>query len=188
MEQNILVLTPRDPHAAPNRGPLLKALRQAAFIGDAFVFEGESHYKPGEAFLSQITFLGCSPVIALGEPGATGDQFCHIAISETSDRPLFLSGINVKPPRCKGCGERLNAWQPLVESWIGNGEKWRCPHCDLASHAHQLKWRQCAGLGRLFIKVYGVFEGEAVPGDKLIQLIEEESHEQWHWFYLRNID
>lgn len=187
MTVNQLILCPADPqHHLPNKRDLLYRLEQAGFIGTPLMLEGQQHYRPGDRFLQLLTFLGCSPVVSLGEPGATGDEYCHIKLDGSYDRPRFLAGSNVKTPRCPGCGFRIDAWQQLVAQWQdGPGEPWQCPLCGKVYHVPQLRWRQCAGFGRFFLRIWGVFEGEAVPSEELMKLLREVSGFDWQYFYLR---
>ncbi len=186
MTDNILYLHPRDPYQSFDTTAIAEVLRKIGFIGDRFEFRGAQHYKPGEEFLHLLTFLGCSPVVALGEPGLTGEEFCHIEFTGVSEAPLFAAGDNVKVPRCRHCNQRIDDWQAMVESWRSQGiGQWSCPNCGQNTPLHRLKWKQCAGFGRQFIKVWGIFEGEAVPGEELLNTLRAITHNEWDYFYLR---
>ena len=187
MPVNQLILCPERPELVPSdTAALLQRLHAIGFIADTLTFEGREHYRPGEDFLQLITFLGCSPVVALGEPGATGDEFCHIQFDGPSAKPQFIAGSNVKVPRCPGCGHRLEQWQPEIKAWQENAEHvWRCPECGNEYSPTLLRWRQCAGFGRYFITVWGVFEGEAVPSEELLNALRELSDFDWRYFYVR---
>ncbi len=186
MSANLLILHPKDPDANPTDSTSLIAMLQSlAFIDDSFEFEGKLHYRPGEDFLQLMTFLGCSPVVALGEPGLTGEDFCHVAFEGPEAETRFVGGRNVKPPRCPACGHRFQQWQDLVDAWEDDREGYRltCPECGSEQTVTALKWRQCAGFGRFFIKVWGIFEGEAVPSDRLLDALREHSGTAWSYFY-----
>jgi hypothetical protein len=190
-DDNILYLTPADFNTAPAESrELVNALQQAALIGEGFEFDGEQHYRPGGEFISLITFLGCSPVISLGEPGKTGDEFCHIAFEGPLPSPRFIAGDNIKIPRCPHCGHRFEQWQPLLDDWSQHleAQQWPCPECGKAIRAHELRWRKCAGFGRFFIKIWGIFESEAVPNPNLISLLEKQTGTPWLHFYVRRIN
>jgi hypothetical protein len=187
MPENLLYLCPADFDRAPvERSTLIASLRQARFIAEEMTFTDETHYHPGEQFLSLITFLGCSPVIDMGAPGKTGEGFTHIEIEGPHDSPRFVSGNNLKIPRCPFCGHRFEKWQQLVESPALN--TFNCPDCSKQLTAPQLRWRKCAGFGRLFIKVWGIFESEAVPSPELLALLEQASGSAWLYFYVRYQD
>ncbi len=183
---NILLLTP-DSILDLNQTRLISDLTDAGFIGESFDYHGQTHYKPGEEFLHLITFLGCSPVVSLGEVGTTGDEFAHVQFSGPTSKAQFIGGENIKPIRCSQCGERDTTWREQLSQWLQQGEdgEWSCPHCNTKTPLTKIKWRKAAGLGHFFIKVWGVFENEAVPGDKLLQVIRESSNSSWSYFYYR---
>jgi len=186
MTDNILYLHLRDPQQTFDSTIVIDALHKIGFIGERFEFKGTEHYKPGEEFLHLLTFLGCSPVVSLGEPGLTGDEFCHIEFTPAAEKPLFIAGDNIKVPRCRHCNHRVDDWQQLIDAWKRRGmDEWQCPHCGNTTPLHRLKWKQCAGFGRQFIKVWGIFEGEAVPGEELMNSLRQRSNREWDYFYCR---
>ena len=186
MSANLLILHPKAPDASPDdHDSLIAMLQSLDFLDAAFEFEGRTHYRPGEDFLQLMTFLGCSPVVALGEPGLTGDDFCHVAFDGPAPETRFVGGRNVKPPRCPACGHRYEQWQELVSVWEADREGYRltCPDCGSEKTLPAIKWRQCAGFGRFFIKVWGIFEGEAVPSDRLLDALQHHTGMAWTYFY-----
>ncbi|MCW8919349.1 MAG: hypothetical protein OQL08_11125 [Gammaproteobacteria bacterium] len=187
MAENILILAPAPFDATPpDHGMLLKTLRERRFIADTLEINGALHYHPGEAFMTLITFLGCSPMIATGGKH-NGEQSCHIAIEGPSAEPHFLAGDNLKIPRCPYCGHRYDDWQAVVNAWrAAPYAKMTCAECGETLSATQLRWRKCAGFGRLFIKVWGIFESEAVPSPNLLSLLESCSGTEWQHFYIRH--
>jgi hypothetical protein len=186
MPSNLLVLHPKDPNHTVDPDLLRERLQRLGLAGETIVFEGEEHLRPGERFLELITFLGCSPVVSLGEPGLTGEEFCHLQVGAPSSAPRLLSGTNLKPPRCRHCRQRVEAWEALHRSALKNPTvAWRCPACDKASPALALDWRRCAGAARQFLTIWGVFESEAVPGDELLGALEQTGGAPWDYFYLR---
>ncbi|MFO7592931.1 MAG: hypothetical protein R6X15_02655 [Pseudomonadota bacterium] len=189
MTENLLYLCPKDFNTVPEDRPaLLEALEQAGFIAERFSFDGEEHFRPGEEFLTLITFLGCSPVISLGEPGKTGDEFCHIAFEGPHKNPYFVAGDNMKIPRCPGCGHRFESWREMIDKWQQSPETTLvCPDCGRELNATELRWRKCAGFGRFFIKVWGIFESEAVPNPNLLSILEKSTGTPWQHFYVRRI-
>lgn len=190
MAENILYLCPEDFHTTPKQLPeLIATLQQEGFIADTIEVGGIQHYKPGEEFLTLITFLGCSPVISLGEPGKTGDEFCHIAIEGPLEQPRFVGGDNLKIPRCPGCGHRFENWQSLIKQWQQGPEsaQFECPECSRSLTPPQLRWRKCAGFGRFFIKIWGIFESEAVPNPNLLSTLKKSTGSAWQHFYIRHL-
>jgi len=187
MPVNQLVLHPRDPDAAPEPYLLRERLAEIDFIDpQPFRFDGNPHYRPGGEFLQQVTFLGCSPVVALGAPGPTGEEFCHIAFSGPYPEARLIAGDNVKTPRCRGCNQPLQGWQESTQSWLEKSvEPAPCPHCGRTDPPPAWRWRQSAGIGRVFVRVWGIFEGEAVPGERLLGHLAEAGSGDWTYFYLR---
>lgn len=187
MAENILILVPTAFAAVPaDRAKVIATLRDKHFIAESIEINGEQHFRPGEEFMMLITFLGCSPMIASGELDSGGEQFCHIAIEGPWEEPRFLAGENIKIPRCPKCGHRYDNWQALVATWsAAPSSSICCPACGTSSAAPQLRWRKCAGFGRFFIKVWGIFESEAVPSPNLLSLLKECSGVEWQHFYIR---
>lgn len=187
MADNQLILLPADvARTPPSKRDLLYQLERVGFIGPPLMFRGQQHYRPGENFLQLLTFLGCSPVVALGEPGVTGDEFCHIQLEGPYDEPRYVGGSNVKVPRCPGCGFRIENWPALIAQWQEMPEQaWHCPLCGKTYRVPQLRWRQCAGFGHFFLHIWGVFEGEAVPSEDLLRALRESSGFDWQYFYWR---
>jgi hypothetical protein len=187
MAANQLILHPAQSIAVlRNKRDLLYRLEQMEFIGAPLMFNNQQHYRPGARFLQLLTFLGCSPVVALGEPGVTGEEFCHVQLDGPYEQASFIGGSNVKVPRCPGCGFRVETWSVLVEQWQAAPERpWHCPLCGKEYQVPQLRWRQCAGFGRFFLRIWGVFEGEAVPSEELLQALREVSGFEWQYFYYR---
>ena len=188
MAENILILAPASfDTTPPDHDALRNALHQRRFIAQTLSMNGETHYLPGEEFMMLITFLGCSPMIMTGAEENNGEQFCHIAIEGPWDRPEFIAGDNVKSPRCPHCGHRYDDWQALIRLWHADPDaKTACAGCGEAISASQLRWRKCAGFGRFFIKVWGIFESEAVPSPNLLTLLREFSGLEWQHFYIRH--
>jgi hypothetical protein len=188
MAENILILVPKSFDDVPrDRNTLITTLHEEQFIAEPIVVDGETHYRPGQNFMMLVTFLGCSPMIATGEMDSGGEQFCHIALEGPLEQPRFIAGDNIKPPRCPKCGHRFDDWQVVVDSWTANphGET-ICPKCGENQSVSQLRWRKCAGFGRFFIKVWGIFESEAVPGPNLMASLKRCSGVEWQHFYIRN--
>ncbi len=188
MTENILILSPESPFDAPTTAEALEEkLRAIGFIDEPFVLDGQRHLKPGPEFMYLLTFLGCSPVVSLGEPGKTGEEFAHVRIDGPFDEPCCLTADNVKVPRCR-CGHSLDNWQEEVSAWESDpaSHRFNCPKCGKAIPLYELRWKKCAAFGRLFVKVWGVFEAEAVPGDKLKATLRELGGGEWQASYLRH--
>ena len=181
-----LILHPLDMNAEFDSPAILAGLNRIGLIGDDFELAGERHYRPGEHFLELITFLGCSPVVSLGEPGLTGDEFCYISLLPLREEPFFLHGDNIKPPRCPNCRHANPAWKQLIQAWQQDRQAYRytCPECQGQYPLPRLKWRQSAGFLRSGIVIWGIHEGEAVPSEQLLDTLRQTSHIPWGYFYL----
>lgn len=188
MAENLLILTPVEPQQSiTDSTDLEKLLAEENFLGEVTDFHGERHFFPGDEFMMLITFMGCSPMIATGEMDKDGEQYCHITIEGPLEQPHYIIGDNVKIPRCPGCGHRFEDYPSLLDSWQSSStEVFDCPDCNRELDVTQLRWRKCAGFGRLFIKIWGVFESEAVPSPNLISLLKRHTGLEWHHFYIRH--
>jgi hypothetical protein len=187
MAENILILAPKSFNEIPTaRDKLIAKLTEEQFIADTIDIGDEKHYRPGEEFMMLITFLGCSPMIATSEMESGGEQYCHIAFEGPLERPRYIVGDNIKIPRCPSCGHRFDDWQTRLSEWQQRPEaEINCPECHGSIPITQLRWRKCAGFGRFFIKVWGIFESEAVPSPNLLASLKRASGVEWHHFYIR---
>lgn len=188
MQSNLLILHPADPEIAIEEAALVDPMRRIEFLSEAMDFRGVRHYRPGDEFLQLIIFLGCSPVVSLGEPGKTGKEFCHIGFREPAPEPVLFAGANAKTPRCPACRKPQDEWQDAFRSGEPAPKSWTCRHCGHIAPSRSMNWRQSAGIGRSFIMIWGIFEGEAVPSDQLMKTLEEIGHGPWSYFYYRGAD
>ncbi|QEP42925.1 hypothetical protein D5085_07195 [Ectothiorhodospiraceae bacterium BW-2] len=184
---NILYLTPRDPQQRLNLSQQIEPLlQQLQLISTPLLFRGQSHYRPGEKLFDHLTFLGCSPVVALGELGATGEEFCHIEL-QSSAQLAFIGGQNVKPLRCRECQHATAAWRPFIEQWQHSplDSRWYCEQCHQPHDLLTTPWRKSAAFGHSFVKIWGVFESEAIPSPQLMEQLGQVTATPWHHFYFR---
>lgn len=186
MQANLLILHPDAPEAAIDDVVLLDSLREIGFLAEAIDFAGTRHYRPGEEFLQLVTFLGCSPVVSLGEPGKTGEEFCHIAVGDPTPEPQLVAGANGKPPRCPLCRKPDEGWRQSLLSGDRTVREKTCAHCGQTAPVQAWNWRQSAGLARTFVTIWGIFEGEAVPSQQLLNALEKTAGcGAWSYFYYR---
>lgn len=186
MAENLLILYPKDISATADPEAIEAILSECGFIGEAFDYQGQRHFRPGDEFMYLLTFLGCSPMISSG-PDEDGESFVHIQIDGPTEAPRCLYGDNVKIPRCPGCGARIDDWPAALERWSETPEElWYCDTCESNHPVEKLRWKKCAAFGRIFIKVWGVFESEAIPNDNLKSALQRASGHDWLHAYLRH--
>lgn len=170
-----LVLHPADAAWAPaHSGQLASLLRETGLIGAS---RGTGIFSTGAHYLALVSYLGCSPYIALGDAEAA----TRIQLLGPFATARFHAGANLKPPRCPRCRKALPgaAWQ------AGQPDtRVVCPHCDASVPLEALDWRRSAGFGRCFVEISNVFESEAVPAETLLERLEQASGCGWHYFYL----
>ncbi|HKJ77690.1 MAG TPA: hypothetical protein VKA64_10850 [Gammaproteobacteria bacterium] len=180
MAHDALVLHPRDPQEAPDPAVLVAALQEIDFIAADAPAAGP--YPPGPAFGQHITFMGCAPALA-----AEGQDLHSVEVSGPSPAPLLAAGDNLRPPRCPACGRSPEDWREQVRAWNGEPAQrdWTCPNCGKTHPLAGLDWRRTAGVARVFVTVWGVFEREGIPGDALLSALGTVTDGPWTYFYLR---
>ncbi len=179
-----LLLTTRDPFLLPEQAPLTARLSEAGLLGPPLKGRKDA-FAVGERFLQLVIFAGCSVRIELSPMGDT--PFCHIRFSGPFRRPVFLSGPNTRPPRCRNCRGRLRNWrQTLPDRDNAQPAQIICPACGEGSPPWGYDWKGQAGFGRLFIQVEEIFPGEATPTPALMGLLEGSSGCEWRHFYIQD--
>lgn len=175
MTGHFLVLHPRNAGWAPQSlDPLRDALAAIGLLGAE---RSPGLFSAGPEYLSLVTYLGCSPQIALGENEAA----TTIRIAGIFELPQFVHGENLKPPRCPQCRKTLD--KPAASAKAG--ENLHCNHCGHSGSACDFDWRRSAACARVFVEISNVFESEAVPGEQLTTCLERTSGEAWNYCYVR---
>ncbi len=171
MNGHFLVLFPKNAAWAPTSLAILRdALKAIGLLGAE---RGSGRYSAGPEYLGLVSYLGCSPQIALGE----NDAATAIHLSGIFEAPLFLHGDNLKTPRCPQCRHVLASFEAEQEL--------RCDRCGRTGDACAFDWRRSAAHARVFVEISNVFESEAVPGEPLIACLEAASGEPWDYCYVR---
>jgi len=172
---------------------LIQKLKDSGFLGDFFsksYFDENNHkvqkrgYLIGEHFLKIVTFLGCSPHLAIELPEKIADwkNFCYLEIRQHQS-PYFFKGLNRPKASCPHCQSRLALSLSDMEQWQVGTMDTRCPKCQNSSLVENLKWRHSAGFGLLFIVIHSVYPSEAVPTEKLLGLLNIDTPDVWDYFY-----
>ena len=138
-------------------------------------------FPAGDRFLQLVTFMGCSPHIRFEPEHPDDDDYCYIRLIE-SESPLLLVSDNSRTPGCPYCRKPAIADWSLLEN--GQPNPVACQHCGAMSRPEELRWRNDAGMARLFIEINSIFPGEAQPVESLMQHLQQETGCEWRYFYL----
>ena len=178
--------------ASENSNQILAGLNNEGFLGEFFSIhyegqkEAQTGYLIGDNFLKLITFLGCSPHLAVSPPETLSDwaHFCHIEIQQHQS-PVFFKGLNNSRSSCPRCKSRVANILPDMEQWQPGAMRITCPKCHQSSLVEALNWRHSAGFGTFFIIIHSVYPSEAVPTEQLLEILRRESgsFELWDYFY-----
>lgn len=179
-----LLLGTQDPFLLPERALLTATLSAAGLLGVPLAGRDDA-FTVGERFLRLVTFAGCSVRIELS-PMADA-PFCHIRFTGPFWRPVFLSGRNTRPPRCRNCRSPVRNWKERVPTWDrAEPAQITCSTCGVAVPPWDYDWKEKAGFGRLFIQVEEIFPGEATPTPMLMALLANATGCEWRHFYLQD--
>jgi predicted RNA-binding Zn-ribbon protein involved in translation (DUF1610 family) len=165
---------------------LIQTLRQIGFIDPERVLEvdGSLRYLLGDACLSQLTFLGCSPHIELEPPAVDAEEaarrgaFCHLTVTRF-DEPRWRVDPTARP-RCPACRATVASAELSIQDEL------TCPRCGETRVADSWNWRNLAGRSRLFLDIWGVFTSEAVPNPPLLQALAAAVEAEWKYFYVKD--
>jgi len=189
---NRLIIYPRAISARASMPDLISVLEKVFLISEALApdsVDGQTdHYKVGQGFFEQISFLGCSPSLKL-EPPSAGEEgadaeFCHVAV-DCSDEIKFLGGSNVRAPQCPQCKTIDENWQSILPFWRKAPEVYtrQCIGCGATKPLHMFNWRRTAGFAALSVHIWGVHQSEAVPNEGLLKDLEALTRCPWEYFY-----
>jgi len=177
-----LLLVPSDVTTPlPELSQLLACVSGRGLTGERLDEEGRI-LAAGPRFPELITFLGCSPYLRLDPDPSGGEAFCHVGVRGPFERPRLIVGRNTRPPRCPGCHRQIVEWQ----AGLGD-ETIHCHQCGGVFPLESIAWRRNGGFGRLFLELFNVFPGEAVPSEELLGALREitPSRGEWGYFYLQ---
>lgn len=181
-----LYLYPTDSEVVVDRLEMIAVLRGLAFIGEDLEGEQEGRYKVGEAFLSLICFMGCSPNIEI-EP-QENSPFCYVEIPKKNQRQ-FMAGENVKKVKCPCCKAIQTQ---LASSLLAVNEEalltQKCAECGEGLNPAKLNWRKSAFIAKTWVLLGNIYEAEAVPNEKLLAALQQLSGCAWQYAYIRKRD
>jgi hypothetical protein len=129
----------------------------------------------GEQLMDFITFLGCSP--ALESAQATFAIAIHLY-----DRITGMGGEAIETIRFPGCKHPLPNTSELLSNY-SERKRWSCPECGQQGAIEDINWRKSAGFSNLFIEISPIFPKEAIPSDRLLELLNNTTQSRWNWFY-----
>ena len=174
-----LILFPRDPFVVCGEADILGFLHEQRLIGD--LIEAD-YYEIGDGFLSVVCFLGCSPAIELTP--TTEQAFCYVHLPVPTAAPIFISGKNVKVPKCPSCQQilaDLPAQLRQVEDVLAEQV---CAACGKNFQPLQRNWRKSAVFARRQIVLGNIYEAEAVPDAAFMQALQQATHTAWQYAYI----
>ncbi len=187
MDDYALVLYPDDPTVALETGVLEAALTELGLLAALLPPEKEQGrwFAAGEPLLELVTFLGCSPVISLAAV-SSDNRFCRIHLPSPLPQPVCR--VHQPKPRCPRCRSFDVDWYKLLPAWERDplAVGWTCQICGHKAPLHRLRFREEAGFGRTFVELWGIYPGEAVPGEALLDALSQLTTTSWHWFYIHH--
>jgi hypothetical protein len=136
----------------------------------------ESDYYPGERFIDHISFLGCSPNIALTPED--GEHYCFIRFHPPLVEPHLYSGSNTPNPRCRQCHR-------IKKNWLQCPEPDFCNQCSVQDRQDNLMWRRQGAFSRWVIEIMNIYPHEAVPSSFLLVALNDVTDVEWGYAYLQ---
>ncbi len=175
-----LILSPKNPLLELPVSAIVEPLLQQSVTESPLPIApyGEGSYLVGERFFEAFLFLGCSPAIEL-TPTEDNAPFCYLQI-ESECNCRLISGENLKAA-CKQCKQRYRGLEVAPSAEI---PQIGCDHCGAERAADQIAWRKTAALSKTRISLWNIFEGEAVPSDSLLSMLQQLSGERWVYAYI----
>lgn len=165
---------------------LRRELQAGGLLGAEYLAGGAAAYLAGPRFLEWIMFVGCAPAVRI-DPPAAGEavvNFYYLELPPAGAKTQFLGGNAARTPRCPHCRHLIGFWREALADWQGGAVyRLQCGGCGRFLRLDQLHWRNCAAFATAALNVCGVFEGEAVPAQALLNLLEQASGAAWSYFY-----
>lgn len=177
MPTSRLIFHPVNAQQPLDQAHIVNCLIELGFI-NARAFRN-NQYLAGEQFLSQITFLGCSPNISL-IPGEA-DEHCSISLLENSEQARCLGYTHSAKPKCPHCTRRLANWP--IENFQLNDQQCTCDKCGEHCNYSELIWKHECAYARSGFQVTHIYPHEAVPGDQFLEQLSRLSGLDWNYCY-----
>jgi hypothetical protein len=179
-----------------NTTPINSLLLEQKIISTQWLYNDQYYYLVGENFLKYITFMGCSPAIETqpDKNNLPGPNFVAIKIQHLQ-QVIFYPGTRNYQYRCNNCQGPILLEETKL---LLNSDRFNCSQCLEEFHYQQINWRHKAGISHLFIEICGIFNGEAIPADSLLNLLKNESSlknnrsqnlgsaNKWNYFYAQS--
>jgi hypothetical protein len=160
----------------PDESHLLEELRNAEFISDEY----QSGYLCGAEYLNYMTYLGCSPHIIF-HPDDNG-PLTLIKTHTSSLRPVCMGHTRNIKPKCPSCKKMISDWK--IKNWEQPDTQIICPDCESHHSMSDLKWRNECVYTSFAIEITQVHPHEAVPSEKLMNLLEALTNFNWDFGYI----
>ena len=104
-----------------------------------------------------------------------------VEVSEVHDSVVAMGDVERVVARCPQCKSKLlNRERPEGDISIEYG----CDNCGFQSPLFGWDWRHQAGFARHWISIWGVYEGEAVPGEKLLNTLQKVTGLVWNYAWV----
>ena len=136
-------------------------------------------FLAGEDFFKAISFLGCSPAIALRPED--GPQFMRITVG-VSAVPILFTHQRARPPLCMACKTPMHDWKGTIRRSSENSIE--CEHCQQVNAIEQLHFRKRACFTRTVIRIQPVFESEAIPDSSLLFALADIFNVEFRYAYI----
>jgi rubredoxin len=179
-----LVLYPLDPaYRLPSPEHLAGFLVRCGFVAAPARGEVDTLMRPGENFMRRLTFVGCSPSVAMDENSGAYNNY-SVRIIAPNNGLTIIAGNRVKSPVCPVCNRRAEG-RFAADSIrkLHNQIAWVCPECEAIIPVEKINWRKKLAVASNYLEINGVFEGECIPADKFLQDLANETGIEWSYCY-----
>jgi hypothetical protein len=210
MSDNKLVLHPRDAlYAPPDAEALTRWLQDVGLARDMTrtteveAPTGERRtFRAGRAFEELVVFGAEERARAVLRHVSEGPQsidraqflreIATIVLVGPLEREWFLASGTTIDPACPSCGANAD-WNEIAGQWYASweqGPSTRCPDIPCAACGRRglpwtFDWRRGAGFARIYLELWHLHRGEAVPSEAFMRGLEEITGTPWTWLFYR---